>query len=76
MKARFELRLQRVHDEALAGQSALAVKGGRYHFYGEMGLAALAPAAMTAVTLTFVDHVQVGWRQFGEERRLDAVLAG
>jgi hypothetical protein len=76
MQAGIELGLQGVHDKALTGDAALAFEGCGYHFYNEMGLATLVPAAMSAVALAVIHHVQLNWRQLGEECRLNMALAG
>lgn len=61
MEAAVEFGFQGVHDEALAGNPALALEGCRYHLNVEMGFAALTPSAVSAMAFAIVDHFEEGW---------------
>src|SRR6266404_7076048 len=63
MQAAGEFRVERLVDQPLAGDSALAVEGRRDDLDLEMGLAAFAPAGMTVMTRRFVLNGEPRWRE-------------
>ena len=67
MHAAGELGRQHLVHRAAALDAAEAGEGRRAHHHAEVGLAALAPAAVAAMRLAFVDHLEVVGMEGGGE---------